>query len=281
MFEKLENLFNTLTDGARAMGERTSLAMMRTSILLRAPKGDGHPVLVLPGFVTGDHITRPLRMLIGDAGYAVHGWDGGLNRGMNDKTAAHLVARLKDVYARSGNRKVTLVGHSLGGIFARELAREYPDMVRGVVTLGSPFGMQSHDVPKWLGWLYDVINPEGKTADLANEDLVARAVTPPPVPTTAIYSRKDGVVPWRSCINPKALQAENVEVSASHVGMIYHPLAVTAVLDRLAQPEGGWRAFEQGAYTSFYPRVLDETEWPQNPGWRAPKDGKSFFHPKK
>src|SRR5215475_15204524 len=106
--------------------------------LRRAPAGDGHPVLVLPGFMASDFSTRTLRRFLRDKGYAVHGWKLGRNLGPSAATIGGMTARLQSLQARYG-RRVSLVGWSLGGIYSRELARAMPEMVRQVITLASPF----------------------------------------------------------------------------------------------------------------------------------------------
>lgn len=209
--------------------------------------GDGHPVLVLPGFAGDGTMTSGLRAGIQQAGYKVYELGGGRNLGLTDEMAAHLRGRLEEVFRENGGRKVSLVGHSLGGVYARELAREHPDMVRDVITICSPFGagLDKKAVPATLRALFNTLNPGNPL--LNDEDMARRAVAPPPVPTTAIYSRKDGVAQWQACINPKAGMAENVEINSSHVGAVWNKDVLDVVLDRLAQPEGGWTPYRQAS----------------------------------
>jgi pimeloyl-ACP methyl ester carboxylesterase len=110
-------------------------------LLRRAPRGDGHPVLVLPGLAASDVSTRPLRTLLKELGYAAHGWKQGTNNGPRDGVEAGMEARLTEL-AQRYQRKVSLIGWSLGGIFARELARRSPELVRQVITLGSAFASE-------------------------------------------------------------------------------------------------------------------------------------------
>src|SRR5881275_1272154 len=107
-------------------------------LLSLAPKGDGHPVLVLPGLVASDVSTRPLRGFLRNHAYAAHGWKLGRNQGYLRGLEQQIIDRIHDLRGRYGP-KVSLVGWSLGGIFARQVAKLVPDDIRTVITLGSPF----------------------------------------------------------------------------------------------------------------------------------------------
>ncbi len=217
----------------------------------KLPDGDGHPVLFLPGFLSTDNgMTHFLRAVVAEKGYEVYGWDNGRNMGFDEATGEALEKRLKEVYDKSGGKKVSLIGHSLGGVYARELAREFPEMVRGVITMGSPFGMLG-DADKGayetVRKAYDFFNPGASPLDDAGFE--QRCLTPPPVPTTSIYSKEDGIVKWQASLNPIAPETENVEVKGSHIGMACNPLSVSIILDRLSQPEGAWAPFDRSKYT--------------------------------
>lgn len=215
-------------------------------VLLRAPRGDGHPVLVYPGFMATDLSTRPLRRLLHTLGHDVAGWEQGRNLGPRDHTLARAQQRIVDLHARTG-RTVSLVGWSLGGLYARELAKLAPQCVRLVVSLGSPFtGPEDANHAKGLyRWLH-----RGRPAARAPRDLI----TPPPVPTTSIYSRSDGIVSWQCSVEQAGPTTESIEVAASHLGLGVNPLALYALADRLAQPEGRWRPFDRaGLRRAFYP----------------------------
>lgn len=203
-----------------------------------APTGDGHCVLVLPGLATGDWSTLPLRRVLNRAGFCSNEWGMGINRGPDgdlDEWLGRLEARLMDLHRRS-ERRVSLVGWSLGGIYARELAKRTPELVRQVITLGSPFGdLQASRVSGVFRWL------NGGKAQLTPR-LQHRLRENPPVPTTAIYSRTDGVVGWQGCILEESPRAQNIEVSrASHCGLGVHPEVLRIVAERLSQPEGQWK----------------------------------------
>jgi len=211
----------------------------------RLPRGDGHPVLVVPGFTADDRSTRPLRAVLRDQGFASHGWSLGSNMGSTSGVVAGLRARLLQLHARHG-RRVTLVGWSLGGVYARLLAAEHPGKIRQVVTLASPYRMvevdRSASYPIWrrVEHLHD-----GRLAGWG----VPEADRPPlQVPATSIYSRTDGVVRWEKCIDETESgcvypRAENIEVRATHVGLGTNPAVIVAILDRLGQPEDRWRPF--------------------------------------
>ncbi len=215
-------------------------ALGAASPLLRlAGRGDRHPVLVLPGFTADDRSTRPLRSLLRAQGYWTHGWGLGRNLGPTPGVVEGMLERFDQVHQRHG-RKVSLIGWSLGGVFARELARAAPDAVRQVVTLGSPFRMNPGDRSA-ASALWDSLERfhDGTMADREPED----ERDPFPVPTTAIYTRTDGVVHWWQCIETDGPQRENIEVRGSHSGLGFNPSVAYAVLDRLAQPEDDWRPF--------------------------------------
>jgi pimeloyl-ACP methyl ester carboxylesterase len=203
--------------------------------LKRAPRGDGHPVLVLPGFMASDFSTRALRAFLRDRGYGAHGWKLGRNLGPTDAIVGGLVARLQDLRARY-DRRVSLIGWSLGGIYARELARRFASDVRLVITLASPFrSIDATNVPRILR--------RGQDQRRDQQDLRALLGEPIPVPSTAIYSRSDGIAAWRSCCETPGATAENIEVESSHLGIGHHPVVLLTIADRLAQPEGSWRPF--------------------------------------
>jgi pimeloyl-ACP methyl ester carboxylesterase len=209
----------------------------RRALLRTVPRGDGHPVLVLPGLLAGDFSTAPLRRFLRDLCYDARGWKLGLNMGPTPELRERLDARLLHLANRHG-RKVSLVGWSLGGIYARELARARPERVRLVITLGTPF----RDISATRAARLVSIRPGGRPLHDAHE-LRAYLRQPLPVPTTSIYSRSDGIVHWQSCLEVAGPQRENVEVSCSHTGMGFHSEVLAVIADRLALPEGEWRPY--------------------------------------
>lgn len=203
------------------------------------PVGDGHPVIVFPGLGGAPFTTSHLRRFLKESGFSAHCWGRGVNTGPDGQFDEWLAGLADDVdeKARAHGGKVSLVGWSLGGVYAREIAKLAPGAVRQVITLGTPFasmgGGATHaeTVYKMLG---------GDTSQLTPQ-MQARLRGTPPVPTTAIYSKADGVVSWRGCIEKKTALSESVQVSASHLGMVTHPDVLRIVANRLAQPEGSWR----------------------------------------
>ena len=208
-------------------------------LLQLAPRGDGHPVLVLPGLAAGDGSTAFLRRYLKSRGYDVHGWGLGRNLGPRDGIEDGMVQLLRQMHADSGGRKVSLVGWSLGGVYARLLASAHPAIVRDVITLGTPFTGSPRATNAWR--LY-----EGVSGERADDPRRHQYIRPTPkVPTTSVYSRSDGIVAWQCSIEQPGPQAENIEVVASHLGLGAHPAVLYAVADRLAQPEGHWKPFKR------------------------------------
>jgi pimeloyl-ACP methyl ester carboxylesterase len=209
--------------------------------------GDGHPVVVFPGLGGAPFTTGHLRHFLTDAGFTAHCWGRGVNTGPEGDFDAWLAPLEDDVrrwHAGSG-RKVSLVGWSLGGVYAREIAKMLPDKVRVVVTLGSPFTGHPKATNAWR--VYQLVSGE-KEIDAARFAALRQR---PPVPTTSIFSRTDGVVAWQCSMEEETASSENIEVHASHVGMGANPTALFAVADRLAQPEGQWRRFDHVAHTGI------------------------------
>jgi pimeloyl-ACP methyl ester carboxylesterase len=203
------------TEPARTLMSAGALAA-GFPLLTRAPRGEPHPVLVLPGLMASDVSTQALRAWLRRLGYPVVGWALGRNRGPTEQVISELPL-LVDRLAREHGTSVSIVGWSLGGIYGRRLARKAPSQVRQVISLGSPFA-------------------------LAARGSLAR---PLPVPSTAVYSRWDGVVDWRACRQKPGPRSENVAVRSSHLGMGHDPAVLWVVADRLAQPGNEWRPFER------------------------------------
>lgn len=204
--------------------------------------GDGHPVIVYPGLGAGPLTTSQLRSHLQACNLRAHDWELGVNTGPAADFDGWLGSLVKQVHAlrEQHGRKVSLVGWSLGGIYAREIAKCCPDSVRQVVTLATPFG--SMGGANHAGTIFKLLG--GDTSQLTPE-LEARLRERPPVPTTSIYSKSDGLVCWRGCLEPRGAQVENVAVDASHLGMPSHPEVIRIVADRLAQPEDRWRPYRR------------------------------------
>lgn len=244
-------LLLTMLEGLRGGMEAAALLMV-SGLLARAPRGDGHTVLVLPGFATDDNITLPLRMFLASRGYQVEPLDLGWN--LDHHTVGidgeHLARRIMQLRERSGS-PVSLVGWSLGGVLARETARRIPEDVRQVITLGSPFS--GNPGATSLRPVYELLT--GVSTD--SPATLARMATgrnPLPVPSTAIFSKTDGIAAWENCCSITDSITENIEVHASHFGMVANPAVYHIIADRLAQPAGEWRPFSRkGPFSIHYP----------------------------
>src|SRR3954463_14007417 len=224
---------------ARSVFELNS-SLLLSPLLMRAPRGDGHPVLALPGFLASDLSMAPMRRYLKALGYDAYAWNMGRNLG----GVASKRGGLRDLVGRiheTTGRKVSIVGWSLGGVYARDLALQSPEMVRSVITLGSPF---ANDIRATNATrLYEALSGEGVDDIPEIRQAIAGDL---PVPATSIYSRTDGIVNWRTCLLRPSDTAENIEVHlASHIGLGVNPAALWAVADRLAQSEGHFSQFDR------------------------------------
>jgi predicted alpha/beta hydrolase family esterase len=226
----------------RAALEYASMRFMNKAAL---PTGDGHPVVIFPGLATDKHSIGPLTDFCERLGYAAFDWGRGFNTGPQgdvDDWLAQLSQHVCELTAEH-EEQVSLIGWSLGGIYAREVAKLLPQRVRQVITIGTPFAGTAEQTN--VAWVYRLVNGQRPVLDQA---LLRRLRTPPPVPTTSIYSRTDGIVAWQACLNPaSAPQAENVEVDGSHCGLGWNPKVLAVIADRLRQPVGEWQPWQQQA----------------------------------
>lgn len=220
---------------ARAPWELAALGLA-LPWLKRAPVGDTHPVMVFPGLGASDLSTLPLRQLLANLGHRVEPWAQGLNLGPRPGVLEQAEEDLRRLYARH-QRRISLVGWSLGGLYAREIAKRAPELVRSVITLGTPFTGHPRATHAWkfFEWVSGLDSHDERQLEALRE--------PPPLPCTSIYSKSDGIVAWECSLNAPGAQTENIEVPASHIGLGVNPLALYAVCDRLAQADGQWRPF--------------------------------------
>lgn len=239
-----------LAEPSRAMGELASFYAMRPFMGM-LPKGDGHGVLVLPGFMATDYSTAPLRRLLADLGYEAVGWNLGRNVRVDQARIEAMMACVERLVERTGS-KISIVGWSLGGVFARELAKQAPDKVRQVISLGSPISDDRNHTNATR--LFEYLN--GKEPEVMKTGNFRELAKAPPVPTTSILTRSDGVVHWRGSVQANDHDAcENIEVVASHCGLGVNPAAVYAIADRLAQGDGEWQPFKaRGLASLMFPR---------------------------
>jgi len=242
--------FWTMVEG-RAMFELGAFYMSRP-FLGSLPKGDGHAVQVLPGFMATNTSTSPMRRLLRELGYEAHGWDSGRNVRVDNALIRRLETQLQRLNDDTG-RKVSLVGWSLGGVLARELAKLHPERVRLVISLGSPISDDRNHTS--AARLFELLN--GKEPEAMQGGRFRGLDAAPPVPTTSILTKTDGIVHWRGSVQkPSATPAENIEVYASHCGLGVNPSVMIAIADRLAQPEGVWAPFAPPlALRMLYPKT--------------------------
>ena len=241
----------SLLEPARAMMEMGMLPFA-AACLGQAPRGEGHAVMVIPGFMGTDTSTAVLRTYLQALGYEVHPWALGRNFGPRGDIEERMVERANHLAATHGG-KISLVGWSLGGIFARQIARDIPDAIRQVVTMGSPFGSAGQGgTNKEIAELYEMLS--GDLIGHAPEHIRANHRSRPPVPCTAIYSKTDGVAVWQVCSEEPGPDTDNIEVFGSHSGLGFNPFVLYAVADRLAQPEKGWAPFERTGMRSLFYR---------------------------
>ena len=221
---------------------RAVLEFARLQFIPSAPQatpGDGHAVVLFPGLGTDRHYMKPLARHCERLGYVAYDWGRGRNVGPKGPVGpwiGHLAKEMEAMLSRHPD--ATFIGWSLGGIYARELAKAMPGRVRQVITLGSPFSRINDSTN--VGWLYELLT--GSSTRISR-DFARSLRTPPPVPNTSIYSRSDGVVAWKACVGDAYANSENIEVASSHLGLVWHPEVFRIVADRLAQPRGQWAPF--------------------------------------
>ncbi len=229
-------------------------------ILMAAPAGDGHPVLLLPGFMGGESTLIGLELYLRGRGYAVETWGLGRNVGFHAKHATALEQKIRHLHHTTG-RTVSLVGWSLGGVFALYGAHQAPECVRSVITLGSPLSVDKEGSasPPLVKAMYRLIaHPMGPAAHtMQPRARKLRERTPLPMPLSCLYSLSDGVVPpQEATVDGDPARHENIRVPGSHVGLGFNAVVLWIVADRLAQPDGQWRRFAPTGAAAMAYRLL-------------------------
>ena len=238
-----------VTEPARGLADFAMLPLA-TPWLFSAPRGDGHGVLVLPGFLASDGSTRTLRRYLRRLGYQVRGWDLGRNLGPTPQVLDELPQVLTSHAAVTGG-PVSVIGWSLGGIYAREIARQHPAAVRQVITLGSPFALTDPRQSRADGAYRRRQRLHASDSRVPTAEQIIRPIG---VPSTAVYSRRDGIVAWQSCVGPESELHDNVEVRCAHLGFGVDPATLWLIADRLALPPGRQPRFRPGpVQRSLYP----------------------------
>ncbi len=244
------SLLLALIEAPRALSEATALIPSRP-FLENLPSGDGHTVMTLPGFLATDRSMSVMRDYLSKWGYDARRWQMGRNVGLNRQRAIEklLDRRLKKLFEESGG-KVSLVGWSLGGLYAREMARRNPQFVRNVITLGAPIG-EPKATTIWR--LYEYVSGQSLSDREVRKRIDSLRNPIPDVPVTAIYSKSDAIVSWEIAKIPPGKKVENIGINTSHLGMGFNPAVYFALADRLRQEEGDWTPFEiEGFRKLFY-----------------------------
>ncbi|MCF8150039.1 MAG: alpha/beta hydrolase [Burkholderiaceae bacterium] len=215
-------------------------------LLLQAPRGDGHPVLLLPGFLADEKSLIALKLFLQSKGYEVHTWGLGRNVGFRSKHASALPQKIRHLHHVTG-RKVSLVGWSLGGVFSLYGAESNLECVRSIITLGSPVSVDASgsQSPPAVRALYRLVSHRlGAAAHVMQPRAKAMRSRRLAIPTSCLYSLGDGVVPpQEATIDGDPAMHENIQVPGSHLGLGFNGIVLAIVADRLAQPEEGWQPF--------------------------------------
>lgn len=240
-------LWMFLTDSGRALIGLGYFLSKKSKLEQELPKGDGHPVLVLPGFFATDFSTIPLRNQLNTLGYASYPW--GLGRNLAKEEYEEQIYEMVEKIYTKHQQKVSIIGWSLGGVFAREVARKMPKKVRQVITLSSPFNGLTN--PTSVSWFYTLVT--GKRPKDTDPEILERVPQSiQDVPVTAIYSKTDGVVPWQSCVEQQEdALTQNIHINGCHTGLGFNPKIMLCIADRLAQEENKWEHFSWDAWESF------------------------------
>lgn len=237
---KKPSQFLHLTEGLRALIEFIICFFFRLFYKFKN-NGDGHPVLVIPGFMGSGLSTKVLREFIDKHGYVAYDW--GLDRNLANFDDLEFLAMKIDNLFNKHQKKVTLIGWSLGGVYARQLAKDQPEKIRQVITMGSPFNGVTE--PNNARWLYEWVKKREGTEEIG-DDVLADLPNPAPVPTTAIYSKMDGIIPWQVCMEREEDRThQNIKIIGSHLGFGWNPRAMKIVVDRLQYDASNWRLFEK------------------------------------
>ncbi|MFT4754253.1 MAG: pimeloyl-ACP methyl ester carboxylesterase [Salibacteraceae bacterium] len=248
---KRPSLFWLATEMGRAVAE-LGMSLPYRKYLLKKYEGDGHPVIVLPGFMATEKSTKSMRDFITKMGYTAYDWEMGRNVA-KIKTLYNLFEKLEEIADKHGE-EVTIIGWSLGGIYGRQMAKEKPELVRQVITLGSPF--RGINEPNNATWLYNLISKGKRVIDI-DASLLADLPKPTPVPTTSIFSKQDGVVAWKTCMDEHETDiAQNIQVRGSHIGLSVNATVLKIIADRLMYRKENWRHFQTSNVVEellFYP----------------------------
>lgn len=229
-------------EAARGIYEYGMGLLLNTPLQFISPHGDGHPVMVIPGLGGADGSTHYLRSFLDSLGYNAQSWGLGRNLGPRegmDKMLADLVARASEISAAAGGAQISIIGWSLGGIYSREIAKKCPDLVRQVITLGTPF--KSIGQGTNAARVYEILSKDSSHKD---PKILKQLGQRPPVPFTSLYSKSDGVVSWECSIEEETPMSQNIEIpAASHLGLGHNPIAMYVIANRLIQKKSEWKPY--------------------------------------
>lgn len=238
-----------------------------------APRAPGRrAVITIPGFTGNDEAVAPLNDALSNLGYTAESWGLGINSGVPGRhkfeQQINDIAKRASRLAESTGARVSLVGHSLGGMVEREIGRRHPQLIDRVLTMGSPAHVMRSDEPP------STAGVRGRPLGRRDRDHLFSDQPPPRMPLVAIYSRLDAIAPVMTTQippdllnDPEGAPRENVEVLCSHLGMAVNPLVQIVIADRLAHPLHDWRPFDASRYfplpirlahSVFYPPVNDQ-----------------------
>lgn len=196
--------------------------------------GDGHTVVLFPGLGSDAHALWALKRHLKHQGFEAIDWGQGFNTGPSGDIDQWLRLLTEQVFVKASlaeGERVSLVGWSLGGFYAREIAKLAPSLVRRVVTIGTPFNLAAGETN--VGWLFKLLNGQRS----ADQRLRKRLRTPPNVATTSIYSRNDGVVAWQACMHgERHPHVTDIEVQSSHLGMGWNRRVLQLISKELIRP---------------------------------------------
>lgn len=202
--------------------------------------GDSRPVMVIPGFMTSDSATFLLRRYLNTKGFESIGWQQGRNLGLHQNVLETLQQSVDDSFQKYG-RKISLIGWSLGGIYARALAHKMPDKIERIITLGTPFGLETQMNPDDIAVSENVMRLYKKLNPTQDEDPLSQGEAfwkkPPHVPSTAIYSKSDGIAHWYYCRDDEMNGSnQNIAIRGSHMGLTHNPMVFPLIVDLLGKP---------------------------------------------
>lgn len=226
-----------ITEGVRTLSDFLEFALLKRKLLKDAPKGDGRPIIVIPGFMSDDSCSIHLREFLNTLGYKTEGWELGTNKGFDDNTYHKLINRLEQYYDKH-KQPLTLIGWSLGGAYSRVAANTRPDIVSEIITVAGPISGNIYEANN-VRYLFKLAHSGKHLGERSVDKEVLSYILPTPlVKNTAIYSKFDGVIHWTHCMDLSGEpQVENIEVKGSHSGLLLNSQVFKAIAKTLASED--------------------------------------------